>query len=257
MESKNILMLGLAALLLGASSAQAAIVTHYDIDFSSPVNTVGNAPATGLGSNTPSSVVFGQPLVGNSLGALTDQPLIFNTTGNSGGCCSYDQIRLAVGAGYDNYQLSFNLSTESFVNTGANNRLALLFDTPQVRNIYFGNDGNISTYQPSLPSQTIGSFVDGELVSMLVDIDLVMNTWDIFQNGSLLYNGFFDTSGGDIGSIRFSYGSTSSTGFDSVGLDDILLTSRVAVPEPSMWMLMGLGLLGLMRFNKTRARELS
>ncbi len=55
---------------------------------------------------------------------------------------------------------------------------------------------------------------------MLVDIDLVMNTWDIFQNGSLLYNGFFDTSGGDIESIRFSYGTTSSTGFDSVGLDD-------------------------------------
>ncbi len=254
MENKSILALGVVA-LLGASSAQAAIVTHYDIDFSSPTHSVGSAPTTDSGSNTPSSVVFGQPVVGNSLGALTDQPLVFNTTGN-GGCCSYDQIRLDVGAGYDNYQLSFNMSSENFVNTGANNRFTLLFDTPEVRNVYFGN-GDISIFQPSI-SSTIGSFADGDLVSMLIDIDLVTNTWDIFQNGSLLHNGFFDTSGGDIESIRFSYGSTSSTNFDSVGLDDILLTSQVAtVPEPSVWMLMGLGLLGLMRLNKAKRSSLS
>ncbi len=257
MENKSILALGVAA-LLGASSAQAAIITHYDIDFSSPTHSVGNAPTTGSGSNTPSSVVFGQPLVENSLGALTDQPLVFNTTGNTTPCCYYDQISLDVGAGYDNYQLSFNLSTENFVNTGASNQFALLFDTPQVRNIYFRNDGSISTFQPYILPQTIGSFADDELVSMLVDIDLVANTWDIFQNGSLLHNGFFDTSGSDIDSIRFSYGSPSATGFDSVGLDDILLTSQVAtVPEPSTWMLMGLGLLGLMRLNKIKARTLN
>lgn len=257
MENKSILALGIAA-LLGASSAQAAIVTHYDIDFSSPTHTVGNTPTTGSGSNTPSSVVFGQPLVENSLGALTDQPLVFNTTGNTTTCCYYDQISLDVGAGYDNYQLSFNLSTENFVNTNAGNQFALFFDTPQVRNVYFRNDGSISTYQPSLPSYTIGSFADNELVSMLIDIDLVTNTWDIFQNGSLLHNGFFDTSGSDVDSIRFSYGSPSTTGFDSVGLDDILLTSQVAtVPEPSIWMLMGLGLLGLMRLNKTKRGSLS
>jgi len=246
-----------ATTLLGASSVQAAIITHYDIDFSSPTHTLGSVPATGPSSDTPSSVVFGQPVVESSLGALSDQALVFNTTGNTTPCCFYDQIELDLNAGYDNYQLSFDLSTDNYVDSGSTNNFAVLFDTPQVRRIDFENSGDVSTYQPFLGTSTIGTdvFDDNELLSMLVDIDLGLNTWDIFLNSSLLHSGFFDTSGSDIGSVRFSLGSASTTHFDSVGLDNILLTSRVGVPEPSTLMLLGAGLLGFSQLRKARAHS--
>ena len=235
--------------LLVVTSAQAVPTTYYDIDFSAPINTVGSTPATGSGTDTVSSVVFGQPVVESSFGALADESLVFNTTGNTGGCCHYDQIKLDLGESSDRYQVSFDLSTENYVNTGAGNTFTLLFDTPQVRNIYFQNDGTIREY-----ARVLGSFSDNSLLNMMIDINLATNTWDVFMNGGLLSTSVFTPSGDDIESLRFSFGGSSTTSFDSVGIDNIKVTNGevlASVPEPAALSLMLLGLIGV-GFNRRK-----
>ncbi len=162
--------------LLLAASAQAIPTTYYDIDFSTPTHNVGAAPTTGTGTDKVSSVVFGQPVVESSFGALSSESLVFNTTGNSQRCCYYDQIKLGLGKGSDRYQVLFDLSTENYVNTGSGNTFTLLFDTPEVRNIYFNNDGTIRYYNTYGPSGAIGNFTDGSLLNMMIDVSLVANT---------------------------------------------------------------------------------
>ena len=229
-------------------SAWAVPTTYYDIDFSSPTHTLGSAPTVGSGIDTPSSIVFGQPTVESSLGGLTDQALVFNTTGNTNLCCYYDQIRLAMGFGSDHYQVSFDLSSEQFVNTESSNAFTVFFDTPQVRNVYFNNTGTISYHNPGVGSGVIGSFADNQMLSMLIDIDLLASTWEILANGSSLFGGTFSPSGDDIESIRFSFGGVNSTNHDSVGIDNILVTNgeSIAVPEPSSLLMLILGILGLL-----------
>ena len=237
---------------LAICSVGAVPVTYYDINFSSPTHTVGSAPTVGSGIDTPSSIVFGQPTVESSLGGLTDQALIFNTTGNSTTCCFYDQIELQMGFGSSHYQVSFDFSSENFVNTESGNTFTVLFDTPQVRNVYFNNSGSISYFNPGAGSGTIGSFADNQMLNMLIDIDLVSSVWEIFANGSLLFSGMFTPSGDDIESIRFSFGGIDTTTHDSVGIDNILVTNgeTMAVPEPSSLLMLSLGLLGLLVFHR-------
>jgi hypothetical protein len=236
-----------AMVMLSVSMAQASVITHYDIDFSSPTHTAGSAPTVGGGSDTPSSIVFGQPTVEDSFGALAGQSLVFNTHGNTTPCCYYDQISLDLGLGYDNYQISFDLSSESYVNSGSNNNFAFLLDTPEVRSLNFKNNSEIGVFNPSGDQGNIGSFFDGSLYHVLIDVDLNSNMWDVSLNGVSLYSGLFNSDSGDIDSLRFSYGTTyagvASTSFDSVGVDNILVTSQV--PEPASLALIGVGLLSL------------
>ncbi|WP_424097205.1 hypothetical protein [Moorena producens] len=222
--------------LLGVDSVQAVPITYYDIDFSAPTHTLGSAPTEGFSSDTISSVVFGNPVVESSFGPLTSESLVFNTKGNTTPCCFYDQIKLDLGGGSDRYQVSFDLSTRNYVNTGSANTFTLLFDTPQVRTIHFMSNGTIRYFYPFQGSGTIGSFSDNTLLNMMVDINLAASTWDIFMNDSLLYSGLFSPSGDDINSLRFSFGGVSTTSFDSIGLDNIRVTNGEVVetvPEPS------------------------
>ena len=220
--------------LWGFGSAHAEPMTYYDIDFSAPTHTVGRPPLERFSLNTISSVVFGEPLVESSFGALTSESLVFNTTGNTPSFF-YDQISLSLGRDSDRYQLSFDLSTDHFVSTGSSNRFALIFDTSQVRRIDFNNDGTISYDHPFQGSGVIGSFSDNTLLSITVNVNIAARTWDILMNDNLLHSGIFFPSGGDIESLRFSFGSitsiSGSSTFDSVGLDNIQITNGEAVAE--------------------------
>ncbi|MCX5635338.1 MAG: hypothetical protein NTW55_05835 [Planctomycetota bacterium] len=91
------------------SSGYAGVVDiYYDVDFSSPEHQVGFPPATGNSPTRPSRIVFGSPMVSTSLGALNDQPLVFNTTGNVPSFY-YDQILFDVGKGQSYYYVAFDM----------------------------------------------------------------------------------------------------------------------------------------------------
>lgn len=250
----------LAAVCLMASfSLKAAPITYYDIDFSAPTHTIGSAPRTGSTPDTVTSINFGNPSVQSSFGALDGAALVFNTLGNTTPCCYYDQISLRMGQGSTRYQFSFDLVSRNFVSSPARNDFAILFDTPQVRNLYFNNNGTVSVFNPSGSSfsSVIGSFNDNQLLSVMVDIDLILGTWDIFMNGTQLLSDFFRPSGDDIESVRFSFGNFYTTTFDSIGIDNILITNGervepVMVAEPSSALLIAVSLFSLMSLRKRK-----
>lgn len=253
MNTKNILSILSSIPLLLASVAHATVITHYDIDFSAPTHTVGAAPSAGTGSDSPSSIVFGQPRVENGFNALAGDSLVFNTSGNTNLCCFYDQIELDLAAGYDNYQLSFDMAAESLANAQSNNIFRVFFDTPHVRTLSFLNNGNIGIHQPGSISGELGSFDNDTLYRVLIDINLATSMWYINIDDVFAFASTFTTTGDDIDSVRFSYGlasGDSSSSHDNVGIDNILLTSRgigptTTVPAPATLALFALGLMGL------------
>lgn len=241
-----------AALVLAVVSAesQAAPVVLYDVNFEAPTHIVGNPPTTGSGPNTPSSIVFGAPVISNNFAALPGQSLVFNTTGNTTPCCFYDQIQFNLGNGYSNYNVAFDVSTSNYVNAGSGNTFALLFDTPTVQNLYFENNGTIRTFAGG-GSSVIGTFSDNTLLNMNVNVDLLASQWNISMNGTSLFTGTFNASGGDVFNMRYSFGGAGTTNFDSVGLDNVVVS---AVPVPAAVWLLGSGLLGLIGVARRKCK---
>ncbi len=74
------------------------------------------------------------------------------------------------------------------------------------------------------------------------------------MNDTLLSSSIFSPSGNDINSMRFSFGGSSTTSFDSVGLDNIRVTNGelfASVPEPAALSLMLMGVAAIRRKNIT------
>ncbi|WNO10280.1 PEP-CTERM sorting domain-containing protein [Teredinibacter sp. KSP-S5-2] len=231
------------------NNAWALPTTYYDIDFSSPTHTPGLSPMANGDSDTPSEVVFGEPLV-QSNSPLDGNALKFNTLGNKGSFY-YDQIELDLGFQSDRYTVSFDFYAENFANNNSANQFTLLFDTPQVRNVYFESTGNITAESyGTYIKNTIGKFDNNQALNMLIDIDLIGNTWDFYIDHSKVFSDSFSPSDPDIESMRFSFGNKSSIDdpsyFDSVFIDNLRVTNGItAVPEPATLGLLGLGIIAL------------
>ncbi|MEW8627239.1 MAG: PEP-CTERM sorting domain-containing protein [Candidatus Thiodiazotropha sp.] len=231
------------SLLLSPISAQSSIITHYQIDFSSPTHSVGSGPSTGTGTDQVSSVIFGTPTVESSFGSSADQSLHFNANTST-----YEQIRLEMGQGYDNYQISFDFYSSNL--SESNYAFALLADTPTVRNFYFSGTTGVRYWAPFVDPINGGSFADDTNYHVTLDYDLAVGSVSLWLNSGLLGSRSFTTTGDDIESFRFSLSpAMGGTGLDpsiNVNLDNILVTSRTAnVPEPSTLLLFSLGLIGL------------
>lgn len=203
--------------------------------------------------------VFGTTDIAAAPDPMGANALVFNTTGNED--LVYDQVAystFANGYGARKVALGFQLLTVDLL--GSNNAFTLLFDTPQVRNLIFTSSGNIDVLNPGtgVTGQTIGTFADGELLTVLTEIDLAANRWMVRINGAALYSDEVLSPGAlAISSVRFSHGSIAATGGDPLSfsfLDDVALTATdfVALPTPpdpvplpaAVWgMLAGLGTL--------------
>ena len=113
----------------------------YDIDFGTPPHHIGSRPATGRGlepRETVSRVKFGTPTVVSALGALDDQPLMFDSTDGAG-----DQIALDFDdlSGGQRYEMTAEILVHSGDRTGRFRVFSVLFDAPLIRNIEFYSDG--------------------------------------------------------------------------------------------------------------------
>ena len=239
------------AFCLNPLLANAGVITHYDIDFSSPAHTAGMAPSTGTDTNQVSSVVFGTPTVTNNFAGTANQSLHFNANTST-----YEQIRLDMGQGYDNYQVSFDFFSSNLA--GSDYAFTLLADTPQVRNFYFHGSSGIRYWGSVDGYINGGQFANNTSYNVLLDYDLAQSTVSIWLNGGLMGTNLFTTSGDDIESLRFSLspwiGGAGLNPYIDVGLDNILVTSRTPdtedVPEPNVLLLMFLGLSGLVSIRK-------
>ena len=257
---RNTLFLLLALFLLFLPVFTKADVL-YDIDFSSPTHTVGSQMTTGEGSpprDTPTASVFGDQIVRDSFGTLTEQPVEL-IPDDSGYHMPYSQFRLDANfAGdYPAYRLDFDVYLENFT-TGSDDDFVVIFDTPSVVRLDLNSEGNIveNGYLTGPSGTIIGSFDFGETVSMSAIVDLEDNLWSIYCNSNHLWTGqFFHTSQAYpelpdiIDDIRFNL--QNDTDFPSIPLcavDNIQLTG---LPEPATVLLLGLGGLLLRRKNKT------
>jgi hypothetical protein len=227
-------------LIVLRSNSSYAVTIYYDIDFSSPPHTVGLPPVTDPSINTPSSIVFGEPVVSESLGLLNDQPLVFNCLGNSPSFY-YDQIRLNMDDGTGFYYTAFDVLTQNLI--GSRNHFVLLYDTPNVQNITFKNNGKIDLF-----GKKEVDYEDNQLFHLEILMDISQKQTSIFINYSEVYQGSFSPAA-YLHSLRFSHGLVSgSDNIDTstyVGLDNIFVANYV--PEPTTICLLGLGALSLLR----------
>ncbi|MES9854143.1 MAG: PEP-CTERM sorting domain-containing protein [Candidatus Thiodiazotropha sp. L084R] len=232
------------SLLLSPLVSEAALITHYDIDFSSPTHTVGSAPSVGSASDQISRINFGTPTVESTFAGLSDPSLHFNANTST-----YEQIRLNMGQGYDNYQINFDFYSSNL--NESNYAFTLLADTPQVRNLSFnGGTGGVQYWAPFVQPINGGSFADTTSYHVTLEYDLAVGSMSFWLNNGLMGTRSFTTSGEDIESFRFSLApAVGGTGLDpsvNVNLDNVLVTSRTTdVPEPSTLLLFSLGFIGL------------
>lgn len=211
--------------IIAFSSILKADEIFYDITFSSPEHTVGQAPVVGTSITTPTAIVFGEPLVSESLGALQDQPLVFNTLGNRPSFY-YDQIKLDMDYGTGFYYTSFDVVTQNLI--GSSNQFTVLFDTPGVQNITFLSSGFCDLFgRAGVPYQ------DGQLLHFEVFMNIAQKHTTVYVNGTKRYNGVF-SPGGYLRAIRFSFGLRSSGATPDhssyAGLDNIYVASDVPTP---------------------------
>lgn len=216
--------------IIAFSSILKAEEIFYNITFSSPEHTVGQVPVTGSSPTRPSRIVFGSPIVSSSLGLLQDQPLVFNTAGNSPSFY-YDQIKLDMDRGRGFYYTSFDVLTHNFI--GSRNKFTLLYDMPSVHNISFRNNGVINLF-----SREDISFQDDIPMHFEILMDLSNDYAIIFIDGQLvyddellLYRNRYDPEDYYLRSLRFGHGLQSGTGgpdvSSSIALDNIIVADHI------------------------------
>ena len=217
-------------IIIAFSSILKADEVFYDITFSSPEHTVGQVPVTGSSPTRPSRIVFGSPIVSSSFGLLQDQPLVFNTAGNSPSFY-YDQIKLDMDRGRGFYYTSFDVLTHNFI--GSRNGFRLFYDMPWVHTIHFRNDGMISLfYRENI------AFQDDKPIHFEILMDISNDYAQIFIDGQLVYDRELLLYGNThnpeeyyLRSLRFSHGLVSGKdGPDvssSIALDNIIVADHI------------------------------
>lgn len=211
-------------ILLGSGTARAGDFPLYEVTFSSPPHTVGMTPVTNTNTSSRdriSEIVFGKPTVVNSFGPLTEQPL---------------ELLASTADGYS--QIRFGLSSDHFIvfetdlcvrssTAQLKGGLTFLFDTPEVRNVYFEPNGDVRIFVPRVGNHLIGRYELDKKTHFRAEIDLVQGLWRIFVNGVLLHKGDFAAQ--DIQSVRINHVHAELVN-STAGIDNVFITNYVAYP---------------------------
>ena len=219
-------VIGLSFLITEHASAQQL----FDIDFESPLHTIGSAPAVG-GPNGPSEVRFSNPIVVED-NLLPSQSLEFQLpTAPASEINGLEQIVFELGTGAELYRLRFDLIFDALIPAEfSGESFKLNFDTPTVQNLSFQRfdpEGpiQIKVFQPRPDgpsvSRTIGTVEDGEVLNLVIEVDVAAQRWTIVAGQRKLFDGNFFVFGNDLESVRFSLSDRNGNGDSRVLLDNI------------------------------------
>jgi len=154
------------------------------------------------------SVKFGTPTIeSNYNGNLGNSLLLDNQLS-----ALYEQIQLKLGNNYSTYNISFDM----YSNNDNLDDFTLLFDTPEVRSIYFRKDGTLRGF----PLNLSGTYPLNSWFHTDININLINNTLIFKINGQSIFTTDFTTSGNDIESIRFN-----AVKNVKVAIDNLIITN--------------------------------
>ncbi len=241
LNMSSAIAIGAAALLSSAASAQ---VLLYDVDFGSPLHTVGSAPTVSLGAaprRGPSAVTNGftsLPRVVSSLGPLTNQPVELQPLATiTAENCRFD-VTEADGfpTSYARYEMEFDLV---IMNGGrvAGGGFTLFADVPTVRSVWWRWDGTISG--------STATWNVGELQHVFATYDLNTQRYDVFVNGTQIITGAA-LNATAIRAFRLSVGNNTNQQGDVTlaGVDNVRIWG---VPAPGMVSVIGMGAVAALR----------
>jgi hypothetical protein len=235
-----------ALICILSQSANSSVILHQS-DWESPF--------------TPTYTTrFGSPEISSPTGVFNSRSLAFNTSGNSPSNY-YDQIRYDLGSAgstYSNFQLSFDIYTDSLINS--TNQFTIFFDTPTVRKLYFTEYGKIVVKPGWGYQRVLANYNENERMHIDMMFNIGLNEWSIALDNVNIYSGIIDDTTNPflkpaerLRSIRFSHGLY--TGADgpnhltTVYLDNVTIS---AVPLPPVLWLFGSGLVGLAGMAKRK-----
>lgn len=228
---KTAVLSGITWLLCSAGFSQVL----YDINFETSDQTINHIVKTGSPPQYISNVMFGAPKVVTAFGGLNQQPLLFDSMGQSplGTGYYYTQIELRLtGLQAPTLDLQFDLG-----DLGNSHTFSVMFDTPQTRRFDF-RAGQVSFSNPVKPTVAIGSYAQSQDCLIDIHLNLAADTWAFYENGALLDQGVLSASGA-LRAVRFNYDAdTSNT--SGTAIDNLI----VVIPEPGSLVLsiFGLGL---------------
>ena len=206
-------------------------INIYNVDFSSPVHTVGSRPAihsVKYPRETPTFITSGNPHVVESFYSLNDQPCVFG--GYVMDWPDYDQLEFEIEQNYNiysrfvKYRFEMDLLIFKFAGASSNEAFTILFDMPNVQKIVFHPDGTITYGEYDI----VGTFEFGNQMHVQIDIDIDSKIFRLFVDGQEIIE---DSIGAfHFSSVRLSMHSSSVDsilGVDNIRIYDISNKSNI------------------------------
>jgi hypothetical protein len=207
---QGVLLIGCALALLacpGGKSIPPGAVLLFDVDFSSPENTVGAAPKVyeegsvqPVPSPLPSQIFLGPPKVAEALCGLEDQPAVFAV---ADGPLGHVGLEFLLDQRYAHYHVELDVC---IANLGvpplqsSEPQLAIFLDIPDAYALGFFERGRLVIVDQARGTEVvtdpvvIGAWELGKPQRIVLDFDVTTQTWSIASNGVKIFDGKVEAS---------------------------------------------------------------
>lgn len=205
----------------------------YDIDWNDSPHQVN--VSTGLGgAYAPKSINFGDPIVRQSIGALTDRPLelkLGNGTPVQPGV-TYEQFRIGVSRLAESYFFECDVMVGGHGPNIYADSFAIHFDGAGVHRLDFKSDNKINLWMSGASGGgNIGTYSLNEVVKIGVRLDMLNDRIEVLKNGARLYEGPTGFGNLDLRDVRVHF--SDSSGGNALAAVDNLKIYGYGIKEDS------------------------